>query len=56
MVKKDPYNSRAHLMLGLINKKINNKAKALIYLSEFKRLEPDLDVTKQVDAMLREIR
>jgi tetratricopeptide (TPR) repeat protein len=55
-VKKAPYNSRAHLMLGLMYKKINNKAKAVGHLSEFKRLEPDLAVTKQVDEMLREMR
>jgi len=56
MVNKDPYNSRAHLMLGLIYKKNNNKTKAVMYLSEFRRLEPDLDVTKQVEVMLKEMR
>jgi len=56
IIIKNPYNSRAHLMLGLINKKINNKSKAIKHLSEFKRLEPDLDVTKQIDSMLREMR
>jgi len=56
MVKKDPYNSRLHLMLGLIHKKNNNKIEAVRYLSEFKRLEPDLEVTKQIDIMLRGLR
>ena len=56
MVNNNPYNSRAHLMLGLIYKKNNNKTKAVRYLSEFKRLEPDLDVTKQVEVMLKEMR
>ena len=55
MAAKSPSNSRAYLMLGLIYKKINNKAKAIIYLSEFERLEPDLDITKQVNAMRKEI-
>jgi len=53
---KTPYNSRAHLMLGLIHKKLNNKSKAVMYLSEFKRLEPDLDITKQVDSIIKEMR
>jgi len=56
IVAKDPYNSRAYLMLGLIYKNINNKTEAAMYLSEFKRLEPDLDITKQIEIMLRELR
>ncbi len=56
IIDKEPYNSRTYLMLGLIHKKLGNKNKAIMYLSEFKRLEPDLDVTKQVDSMLRQLR
>jgi len=56
MVNKDPYNSRAHLMLGLIHKKNNNKTEAVMYLTQFRRLEPDLDVTKQIEVMLKEMR
>lgn len=55
-VNKNPYNSRAFLMLGLINKKQGNKDKAVMYLKEFTRLEPDLDISKQIDNMLREMR
>lgn len=56
IIEKNPYNSRAYLMLGLINKKNHNKAKAIMYLSEFKKLEPDLDITKQIDEMLKELK
>lgn len=56
IVAKNRYDSRAYLMLGLIYKNIGNKPASIMYLSEFKRLEPDLDMTKQIDKMLREMR
>jgi len=55
IISKDRYNSRAYLMIGLIKKKTNNKNEAVKYLSQFQRLEPDLDVTKQIDVMLRDL-
>lgn len=55
-VKKKPNNSRAHLMLGLMYKNSKNNAAAVYNLREFKRLEPDLDITKQVDVMIKEMR
>lgn len=53
---KNPYNSRAALMLGLMQLKNNNRKKAVEYLSEFKRLEPDLDLSRQIDLLLKELR
>lgn len=53
---KDKYNSSAYLMLGLINKQQGHTAQSIIYLSEYARLEPDLDLTKQIDLILKEMR
>jgi len=55
-IAKNPYNSKAYLTLGLIYKKQNNKAEAIRNLSEFRRLEPDLDITEKIDAILKELR
>lgn len=56
LIEKDRYNSSAYLMAGLINKKSGNKAAAIMYLSEYARLEPDLNLTVQIKIMLRELR
>ena len=56
IIQKDRYNSRAYLMLGLISKKQGNKPEAVMYLSEYVRLEPDLNLTGQIEEILRDLR
>jgi tetratricopeptide (TPR) repeat protein len=56
ILAKNRYDSRAYLELGLIHRKLGNNDRAVGYLREFKRLEPDLDITKQIDAIIRELR
>jgi tetratricopeptide (TPR) repeat protein len=53
--RKDNYDSRSCLMLGLLNKNYGNIDLADRYLREFLRLEPDLEITRQVEVILKDL-
>ena len=56
IIEKDCYNSRAFLMLGLIAEKQEKKPESIMYLSEYTRLEPDLNLTREIEEVLKEMR
>ena len=54
-LKKDRSNSSAWLMLGLMYEEINYNYDALISFREFKKLEPDLILTKEVNNVINKL-
>ena len=54
-LKKDRTNSSAWLMIGLMYQEMNYKYDAIVSLKEFRKLEPDLTLTREVNNVISKL-